>query len=97
MNNSIEKHQALCEEIHSLYKKKNSAYGNSFSETYQKLGPISAITRISDKYNRLVHLAIFPNQNEFNEHLDESIRDTLIDLANYALMMIMEMDDNKEE
>lgn len=78
-------------EIHEIYMQKNKAYGNSFGDTYEKLGIISAITRISDKYNRLVNLAIHPDIDKG----DESIRDTCLDMANYLLMTVMEIDKRK--
>lgn len=85
-------HENLCKEIHELYVKKNHDYGDSFGKTYKDLGIISAATRISDKYNRFVELA------KGNEPLisTETIRDTLIDMANYALMTIIELDNNKD-
>lgn len=84
----IEQHEKICKELHDLYVQKNTAYGDSFGETYKKLGIISAVTRISDKYNRLVNLATHRDVNQG----DESLRDTLIDLGNYALMTAMELD-----
>lgn len=87
----IEQHQMMCNDLHALYIQKNRAYGDSFGETYKKLGIISAVTRISDKYNRLVNLATHRDINSG----DESIRDTLIDLANYAIMTAMEIDNEK--
>ena len=60
------------------FAKKNHDYGNSFSETYRKLGVISATTRMLDKMNRIVSL-VTKEQQKVN---DESLRDTLIDLAN---------------
>lgn len=86
--NKIEKHKKLCNDLHDLYVRKNAAYGDSFGDTFNKLGIISAITRITDKYNRLVTLATNPKIDPS----DESIIDTLIDLANYSLMTINELD-----
>ena len=83
----IERHEKMCNDLHSLYIKKNAAYGDSFGETFQKLGIISAVTRISDKYNRLVNLVTNPNIDSG----DESVIDTLVDLANYSLMTVMEL------
>lgn len=87
MNDLVEKHLILCNQLNSIYEQKNNAYGNSFGETFEKLGIISAITRISDKYNRLVNLAIHPEINKG----DEAIEDTLLDMANYCLMTYMEL------
>ena len=88
MNDLVEKHLILCNQLNSIYEQKNNAYGNSFGETFEKLGIISAITRISDKYNRLVNLATHPEINKG----DEAIEDTLLDMANYCLMTVVELD-----
>lgn len=82
----------ITEEMNALYERKNHDYGNSFSETFRKLGIISAATRMLDKMNRIVSL-VTKDQQKVN---DESLRDTLIDIANYAVMTIMEIDKKKE-
>ena len=87
-SNKILSHKTLCDNLHDTYIIKNRAYGDSFGETYRKLGIISAITRMSDKWNRLMTLA---TNRDIDEN-DESIRDTLMDLANYCLMTVMEID-----
>lgn len=84
---NVKKFRKIAEEICDLYEKKNAAYGNSFGETYQKLGIVSAVTRISDKYNRLCTLAKNPDV----DNLGESIEDTLKDMAAYSVMTLMEM------
>lgn len=81
--------------LNETYKKKNSDYGDSFSQTFQKLGVISAVTRISDKYNRLVSLCTKPEEER--KVKDESITDTLLDLANYCLMTVIELQEQKEK
>lgn len=72
-------------------KRKNKAYGDSFGTTFQKLGIISAVTRISDKYNRLCNLAVNPDI----DNLGESIEDTLKDMASYCVMTLIELNANK--
>ena len=86
------KFKDVTEEMNALYERKNHDYGNSFSETYRKLGIVSAATRMLDKMNRIVSL-VTKDKQEVN---DESLRDTLIDIANYAVMTIMEIDKKKE-
>ena len=86
------KFKDITEEMNALYERKNHDYGNSFSETFRKLGIIRAATRMLDKMNRIVSL-VTKDQQKVN---DESIRDTLIDIANYAVMTIMEIDKKKE-
>mgnify|MGYP003881446419 CR=1 FL=1 len=85
--NKVERHKQICEELNQIYRSKNHDYGDSFGETFQKLGIISAVTRITDKVNRLQSLCM--KEQKVN---DESIRDTLLDLANYAIMTVIELD-----
>ncbi|HCL4466748.1 TPA: DUF1599 domain-containing protein [Clostridium botulinum] len=88
MSSKIEKHKRICVDLNEIYKHKNHDYGDSFGETYKKLGIISAVTRITDKVNRLQSLCTKEQKVE-----DESIEDTLKDLANYSIMTLIEMED----
>ena len=90
---NVQRHKKLCKELNDIYAKKNKAYGNSFSDSYQQFGIISAVTRMSDKWNRLVNLAKHPERNDIK---DESLVDTCKDLANYALMLVMELEGEKK-
>lgn len=65
-----------------IYHKKNEDYGNSFDETCNKFGIVAAIVRMWDKMNRVTQLARTGEQNV----ADERVEDTLIDLANYAIL-----------
>lgn len=90
--NKVQKHKDICKELNDIYAQKNHDYGNSFGETFDKLGIISAVTRISDKYNRLVSLCTKPEEER--KVKDESITDTLLDMANYCIMTVIEMHKN---
>lgn len=83
---NVEEFSNVCKELIELYTKKNHDYGNSFGKTYENLGIISAVTRISDKYNRLCNLVRDTHQLVSTE----TVEDTLMDLASYAIMTIME-------
>lgn len=83
----VEHFASIAKDITDLYEKKDRCYANSFGDTFQKLGIISAVTRISDKYNRLCNLVT----NEDIDNLGESIEDTLKDMAAYCIMAIMEL------
>ena len=85
--NRVEHFKKIALELCNLYEAKDKCYNNSFGETYQKLGIVSAVTRISDKYNRLCTLAKNPDV----DNLGESIEDTLRDMAAYSIMTLMEM------
>lgn len=87
----VDKHLSICKQLNQTYQEKNADYGDSFGETYRKLGIISAVTRISDKTNRLISLAGKPEAERMVK--DETLRDTLIDLAGYAVMTLLEMEE----
>lgn len=91
--NKIKMHKEICEELNKVYEQKNSDYGDSFGQTFDKLGVISAVTRITDKYNRLVSLCT--KSEEERKVKDESIEDTLLDMANYCMMTVIELRKNK--
>lgn len=91
----VKQHEEICKELNATFEKKNHDYGNSFGETFEKLGIISALTRISDKYNRLVSLATLPDSER--KVKDESISDTLLDMANYCIMTEMQLRKEKEK
>jgi hypothetical protein len=64
-----------------LFIKKNADYGNS----YKQYGLIGVLVRLQDKINRALNITKNGIQVK-----DESLRDTLIDLHNYAAMALME-------
>lgn len=82
-----ELHKRILDEIHDTYVRKNADYGNSFEEQFNEYGLLSAIIRFDDKIRRLKQL----NKHEAQVK-DESIRDSALDLANYAIMTVMELD-----
>lgn len=85
-------HRMICDEINELYAKKNHDYGDSFAQSFREEGMAMVRIRLGDKFNRLKALTRGGGQKV----ADESIRDTLIDLANYAIMTVLEMEGEKE-
>lgn len=83
----VVQHYTICQKLNQVYKTKNHDYGDSFGDTYKKLGIISAVTRLSDKMNRLMSLAVSHDA----QVKDEKIEDTLLDMANYAIMTLIEL------
>jgi len=79
------------EEQIEIYRNKNATYGDSFGKSVDKYGFISALTRMSDKFNRLENLILGAE----NKVLDESLQDTLVDLSNYCLMTAYEIEKRK--
>ena len=86
-----EKHAEICRELNALYARKNADYGDSFGKSYQEYGMTMACIRLEDKLNRLKSLSKQAAQVQ-----DESMEDTLMDLANYAIMTLVERTERKE-
>ena len=72
-------------ELGDLLARKNRDYGSSFTQQYEKYGLMSALIRMDDKMRRLETL-----QGGQQAKVDESISDTLLDLAGYALLAYLE-------
>jgi hypothetical protein len=64
-----------------LFKKKNADYGDAFA----KFGLIGVLVRIEDKIQRSLSIS----KSNITLVDDEGLRDTLIDLHNYAAMALM--------
>lgn len=86
----VERFQILAERLADTYRRKNADYGDSFGRSVEKYGIIAALTRMSDKWNRLENLILKDGKSEV---ADESVLDTLLDLAAYSLMTYMEVED----
>lgn len=80
----IERHKELALTLNDIYKAKNYDYGDAFGESCDEFGPVAGLIRMNDKMNRLKSLI---NDNHEQKVSDESIKDTLLDLANYSLML----------
>lgn len=91
MGNNINRndlHSQICKDLHNLYVTKNSDYGNSVSDTFDKFGIDAFLVRMYDKLNRLYSLT----RTDIKQMVsDEKIEDTLLDLANYAILTIIEL------
>ena len=74
-------------EARELFEKKNADYGDAFA-TY---GTVGVIVRLGDKISRLSSIS----KTGVTLVQDEKIRDTLIDLHNYAAMAIMLLDEKE--
>ncbi len=79
------KHMEICKELNSLYARKNHDYGDSFGKGFKEYGMVMPIIRLEDKLSRLKTLIKAENK------VDESIEDTLMDLANYSIMTLIEL------
>ncbi len=83
--NRTDQLQNVQKEALELFKKKNRDYGDAFAE----YGSVGVIVRIGDKIKRMSKIS----KTGVTLVNDESMRDTLIDLHNYAAMAVMLLDE----
>lgn len=83
----VENFSNKAKECIELYAKKNHDYGNSFEKGCNDIGQAYALGRLYDKMNRLVNVS-----RSESEVKDESVEDTLKDLACYSLMYLAYLD-----
>ena len=80
------------DKMKDLYIKKNHDYGDSVSKTFDEYGLTSFLVRMDDKMNRIKNL----NKSNDVAVIGENIEDTLLDLANYAVLAITEIEYRKK-
>lgn len=83
-----------CSELAILLKEKNHKYGDSFAKTVDEYGKAVLLLRIQDKLNRLKQLLILKDPCN---HKEESIEDTFLDIAGYAVLARIYIQDNKNK
>jgi hypothetical protein len=85
--NKIEIHRLICVDLNKTYEVKNERYGDSFKKLLEEYGDVAFLIRIGDKFERIKTLLKNPS---LNDQQDESVYDTIKDLANYCLMYLVE-------
>jgi hypothetical protein len=81
MTDRVEQLKQIQSDALELFKKKNSDYGDAFA----KFGVIGVLMRIEDKIQRALSIS----KSGVTLVDDEGLRDTLLDLHNYAAMALM--------
>jgi hypothetical protein len=86
---------AILAQMSEIHRRKNSDYGNSFELSAHLLNrPVveGLLHRMSDKLARACRLA----QGRAAQVQDEALTDTLLDLANYAVLAILAIDGEED-
>ena len=83
----------IANEIAEILEKKNIDYGDSFSKTVDEYGLTAYLLRINDKISRIKSL-----NKKNGEHLvvDESMEDTIKDIAGYSILMLNYLKNNSQ-
>ena len=85
MPDRVEQMRKIQSDALTLFAKKNADYGDAFA----KFGVIGVLMRIEDKIQRSLSIT----KNGVTLVNDEGIRDTLLDLHNYAAMALLLLDE----
>lgn len=88
---NVDRFKQITDEMVKLYERKNSDYGSSIHDTYMKYGAVAYLVRMEDKINRIRNIVLSGNQKVE----DEKIHDSLVDLANYSILMLLELEGDK--
>ena len=90
--NDAQEHAKIIEEIHDMFVRKNADYGNSFENSLDEWGLIVSAMRVQEKLDRV--------KTSLKQELkvkDESVEDSFLDIANYAIMTAMWLRKEKEK
>ena len=80
----------ITKRMHAVYEAKNHDYGNSFSEIYSELGFDYAYGKMKEKINRIRTL-----RKETAQVKGEPLKDSIMDLANYAILTLIEIEERE--
>lgn len=92
-NSKVERFKQLTGEMAALYARKNKDYGDSFTEMFKEWGSMYPMSRMQEKLRRATQIL----RSGEAQVTEEKVTDTLLDLANYALMTIMELKEDNGE
>ena len=76
-----------------VLNQKNQAYGDSFTKSIDEDGLLVLKIRLGDKFNRISELI----KNRKLKENDESLEDTLLDTAGYAILGLKYLEEHKNE
>lgn len=79
--------ESVLNELRDLHAKKNKDYGDAFHKSFEEFGVTAGVVRLNDKMERVKSLV----KNGKAEVKDESLMDTLKDMASYAVMLYVEL------
>ena len=85
LEDKVKLHQQVCEQLNDTYHKKNHDYNDAFAKRFAKRGVIYVIDKLQEKLDRIEALDAGVPLVE-----GENMEDSLLDLANYAIMALVE-------
>lgn len=89
MEKKIKIHQEICDYLKNLYDTKNADYGDSMHPLFEEYGLTAFLVMFEIKINRIKSL-------QYKSGHYESLEDSLLDLANYAMIAVTELRNLKD-
>lgn len=87
-DNRVAVFRGVLDEMCSVFERKDSDYGNSFGASIREFGYVVSVARINDKLSRLKKMV----KGGDMRIQSETMRDNLLDIANYCVLTVMELD-----
>ena len=88
----VDRFKEITDKMFETFKAKNHDYGSSFSNLFKECGMTYAYGHMAEKLERVKSL--MKDDAKVN---GEGMKDSLLDLANYAILTVMEIDKNENE
>lgn len=88
-----ERIRKIGQDVIELLVRKNNDYGSSFSKQFEKYGILSGLIRMDDKMQRITNLVM----NDKKAEVNESMEDSCLDLAGYAILTLVELFKTRED
>ena len=91
---NVKEFRAILNEMAETYKAKDDCYGNAYADGYNRFGSVQLVSRMYEKYCRIENLLVHKAENKVS---DESVLDTLTDLAVQSVVLRMLLQKNDFE
>ena len=88
----VDRFKEITDKMFETFKAKNHDYGSSFSNLFKECGMTYAYGHMAEKLERVKSL--MKDEAKVN---GEGMKDSLLDIANYAILTVMEIDKNEKE
>ena len=90
---NLDYYKEILDGMYDLYERKNNDYGSAIEASIRELGLIYTVCLLNNKMLRIKNLVV----NDKRPMVDESIRDTLLDMAGYAIETVRVIDQLERE
>lgn len=90
--NPSNKFKKYTDNLAETLQQKNDAYGDSFTKSIDEDGMLVAKIRLGDKLNRFGNLVKHPDM----PYNDESLEDTLLDMAGYSILALKYLKEHED-